>query len=161
MSTITERIWRVYKESGERSVRGFAMNAGINPGTFNDTLKKDNEPRFALLLAILNHCPNVSAEWLMREEGEMYRSSPVASSLDAITGTVVNISKHNTNTGDIVEHGGEVTKADGNLTELLKQQLVQQEEQIREKDKQIREKDEQINKLFGLLYNSQNISNQK
>lgn len=70
MEVITERIQRIYDESGFRSVRAFALYAGINVGTFNDTLKKGNEPRFALLETILKCCPKVSAEWLMRGEGE-------------------------------------------------------------------------------------------
>lgn len=50
--------------------REFATLAGINP----DSYKKYDNPSFDKLEAILNAYPNLSAEWLMRGEGSMFKT---------------------------------------------------------------------------------------
>lgn len=80
--TINERINALYKNSGERSVRSFAIKIGIAPTTLNECIK-GSEPRFSLLNALLNGMPSISADWLLRGEGEMIKgaSNPDTKSL--------------------------------------------------------------------------------
>lgn len=68
--TINERIEALYKRSGQRSVRSYALKIGVAPTTLNECIK-GAEPRFSLLNAILNGEPSVSAEWLLRGIGEI------------------------------------------------------------------------------------------
>ncbi|MFK2215169.1 hypothetical protein ACIXJN_09965 [Bacteroides fragilis] len=79
-STINERIKVLYKRSGQRSVRSYALKIGVAPTTLNECIK-GAEPRFSLLSAILNGEPSISAEWLLRNIGEMEKSE---SSLEII-----------------------------------------------------------------------------
>ncbi len=72
-STINERIEVLYKRSGQRSVRSYALKIGVAPTTLNECIK-GAEPRFSLLSAILNGEPSISAEWLLRNIGEMEKS---------------------------------------------------------------------------------------
>ena len=115
-SIVTERINTILENSGLRSNRAFATKAGINEVTFGDTLR-GAEPKFTTLEAILKAFPKLSAEWLMRGEGDMYRDdtpSPQA--------TVPTENKTANVNGD-----------DNNaLLQLLRSQLAQKDEQIRQ-----------------------------
>lgn len=77
MKIYTERLNQIYTQSGIRSIRQFAEAAGLVCGTLTDTLHNGTEPRYTLLRSILNSNPNVSAEWLMRGEGSMYKNDRV------------------------------------------------------------------------------------
>ena len=132
---INERIKEFLAKSGERSQRQFAYRTGINEMTLSDALR-GTEPKFTTLEAILKAYPKLSAEWLMRGEGDMYRDdtpSPQA--------TVPTENKTANVNGD-----------DNNaLLQLLRSQLAQRDEQIKQKDEQIRQKDEQLKQLLNLL----------
>ena len=60
----------LYKRSGQRSVRSYALKID----TLNKCIK-GAEPLFSLLSAILNGEPFISAEWLLRNIGEMEKST--------------------------------------------------------------------------------------
>lgn len=77
MKIYTERLNQIYTQSGIRSIRQFAEAAGLVCGTLTDTLHNGTEPRYTLLRSILNSNPDVSAEWLMRGEGPMYKNDRV------------------------------------------------------------------------------------
>lgn len=81
--TINERINALYKNSGERSIRSFAIKVGIAPTTLNECIK-GSEPRFSLLNALLNGIPSISAEWLLRGEGEMIKGTSSLNTKDFI-----------------------------------------------------------------------------
>ena len=123
-SIVTERINMIYENSGISSKRAFANSIGVNEMTFGDTLR-GSEPRFFILEALLKSNPNISAEWLMRGEGDMYRdgtpSPQVAVATENKTGNI-----------DTVSHA--MTKGDDSsaLVELLRTQLAQKDEQIRQ-----------------------------
>ena len=70
-SSINERIKAVFELRGEKSVRAYALKRNLAPTTFGECLK-GAEPRFSLLKAFLDGEPYISAEWLMRGEGEMF-----------------------------------------------------------------------------------------
>ena len=69
--SINERINELYLNSGEKSIRRYALSINVAPTTLNECIK-GSEPRFSLLSAILNGNPSISAEWLMRGKGEMF-----------------------------------------------------------------------------------------
>lgn len=68
---ILQRI-KVLIEAKGCSVNSFAKKIGIGQTTLNTYLKLDRYPAYETLYAILHTFPDVSAEWLMRGEGEMY-----------------------------------------------------------------------------------------
>ena len=53
------------------NVSSFAKKIGIGQTTLNTYLKYDRYPAYETLHAILHTFPDVSAEWLMRGEGDM------------------------------------------------------------------------------------------
>lgn len=59
-------------EAKECSVNSFAKKIGIGQTTLNTYLKLDRYPAYETLHAILHTFPDVSAEWLMRGEGDMF-----------------------------------------------------------------------------------------
>ncbi len=151
MEVITERIQRIYDESGFRSVRAFALYAGINVGTFNDTLKKGNEPRFALLETILKCCPKVSAEWLMRGEGEMYRDGTVSQLAAVKKEPIVNVPNNTASDNGTIVGSGNVITADKSVVESFQRENSILKEQLDIANEQLRKKDEQIAALFALI----------
>lgn len=96
--------------------------------------------------AILKANPQVSAEWLMRGEGEMFLTGeqPAAS--------VIHIDKSTrTVGGNGVAGDGNTTGADALLVEQLRKENAALQERVKEAGEQIRNKDEQIAKLLDLL----------
>ena len=121
---VTERINTILQNSGLRSNRAFATKAGINEVTFGDTLR-GAEPKFTTLEAILKAYPKLSAEWLMRGEGEMYRDGSQSPRVSVVI-------ENRTGNGDIVSHTTVIKSDDSALVELLRAQLAQKDEQIRQ-----------------------------
>ena len=72
-SSVNERINQLYKDSRERSIRSYAIKIGVAPTTLNECIK-GSEPRFSILSSILTGNPSISAEWLMRGTGNMYKN---------------------------------------------------------------------------------------
>ncbi len=64
----------LYKRSGQRSVRSYALKIDVAPTTLNKCIK-GAKPHFSLLSVILNGEPFISAEWLLRNIGEMEKST--------------------------------------------------------------------------------------
>lgn len=69
-TTINERIKLVMNAFNYKSKRSFAEKIGIAQTSFNDIIK-GAEPKFSTLEKILMAEPSISAEWLIRGEGEM------------------------------------------------------------------------------------------
>ena len=74
---INERIAQLLHALGYRSKRAFALQIGIAQTSFNAILN-GAEPKFSTLNRILTTHPTVSAEWLMRGEGEMLKGDAPA-----------------------------------------------------------------------------------
>lgn len=68
---INQRIKALIEAKG-CSVTSFSKKIGIAQTTLNNYFKYDRYPAYETLYAILHTFPDVSAEWLMRGEGEMY-----------------------------------------------------------------------------------------
>lgn len=68
---INQRIKALIEAKG-CSVTSFSKKIGIAQTTLNNYFKYDRYPAYETLHAILHTFPDVSAEWLMRGEGEMF-----------------------------------------------------------------------------------------
>lgn len=64
-----ERIKRLIAESG-LSERAFAIQCGLAQNTLNRQMSGERELSLTVVLAILSTYPEISAEWLLRGEGE-------------------------------------------------------------------------------------------
>lgn len=68
---INQRIKALIEEKG-CSITSFSKRIGIAQTTLNNYFKYDRYPAYETLYAILHTFPDVSAEWLMRGEGDMF-----------------------------------------------------------------------------------------
>lgn len=72
---MNERIKSLITHLG-LSTRAFALNCGIRQNTLSNQLNGIRELSLSTVLAILSSYPDVSSDWLMRGEGEMFKSEP-------------------------------------------------------------------------------------
>lgn len=143
----------VARNCGHKSLRAFALAAGLNPIAFGENIRKAKEPRFSTLEAILKANPQISAEWLMRGEGDMFRTGEGAAA------NVMHIDKlTRSEGGDGVSVNSDAIKAYASLVEQLRKENAALNERVaylQEREKvsgeQIRNKDAQIAKLLDLL----------
>lgn len=68
-----ERVIDIIKLKA-KSVREFADSVGIKQVTLNQQLNGDRKLSLDTVLSILNSFEDISAEWLLRGEGEMYKA---------------------------------------------------------------------------------------
>lgn len=73
-NTITQRFLELYNSTGLKSVRLWATNLGI-PYTTLSEIMRGAEPRYTTIKCIIDGNPLVSAEWLLRGQGEMIRNN--------------------------------------------------------------------------------------
>ena len=71
---INDRIRQAVDQSEYRSVNAFSKAIGVAQTTLSGCTNGGKDPRSSLLVAILGGLPDLSAEWLMRGEGPMYRT---------------------------------------------------------------------------------------
>ena len=76
MSTITERLAIVMRESGQRKGQ-FARRIGVNERTLRTYLNGGIDSISSSVVATVCKAYNVNANWLLFEEGEMFRSEEV------------------------------------------------------------------------------------
>lgn len=67
------RIKQLISQMG-LSTRSFALKCGLRQNTVSNQLNGMRELSLQTVTAILNACPQVSAEWLMRGEGGPYKT---------------------------------------------------------------------------------------
>lgn len=70
---MVERVIDVIK-SKAKSVREFAESIGVKQVTLNQQLNGDRKLSLDIVLSVLNSFEDISAEWLLRGEGEMYKT---------------------------------------------------------------------------------------
>ncbi len=73
-TTINQRIKMIVDASG-KAVNSYAAMIGVSQPTLKACVDGDNAPRFDTLQKILIANPMISAEWLMRGEGEMIKQN--------------------------------------------------------------------------------------
>ena len=81
-NTVNERIAMIISGFGYKSKRSFAEKIGVAQTSLNDVLN-GAEPKYSTLSKILKAEPLVSAEWLMRGEGEMMKEKEITKCTNA------------------------------------------------------------------------------
>lgn len=72
MEEIKNRINEV-KDYYRLSNRGFAAEIGTKPAATNNYLNGTKEPTLEFVMAILSKYVDISADWLLKGEGEMFK----------------------------------------------------------------------------------------
>lgn len=77
METIIQRIKAlIVYEFGERGENSFAKKIGIPQVSLNNYTGGRRKLSLEVIEAVIQAFPNISAEWLLRGEGDMIRESP-------------------------------------------------------------------------------------
>lgn len=71
---VIQRVKQIVAKLHNGNVSAFANTIGMNQVTINDYINGKRKPSLALAYNILQVHSEISAEWLMRGEGEMTRS---------------------------------------------------------------------------------------
>lgn len=69
-----EKLQHLINSEEKLTRSGFADMLGIQPATISHILAGRNKPSYELLQKILMRFPNVSADWLMLDRGDMLRN---------------------------------------------------------------------------------------
>lgn len=72
---VKQRVLQVLDEC-KISVNKLASSFGANTRTLNDQINGDSKISAATLIALADFRQDLSAEWLLRGEGEMFRTPP-------------------------------------------------------------------------------------
>jgi hypothetical protein len=131
------------------STRNFEANIGVAYGTVQKPITNNKTVGSDVLSKILITYPELSAEWLMRGEGEMLINVD-NSTKNAVNSNNINNGNSNIN-GDFtlntnVEHNTLVEEVG-----FLRGQLVEKDNQLKEKDNQLKEKYSLISKLLDKI----------
>ena len=138
---INQRIKHITQSEKFSSVNGLAKHIGIAQTTLNNCVNGNKEPRATLLVSILTGLPNLSAEWLMRGEGSMWRtveggtkqaagSNTVQVGHGASVGDIANNAPASaTDVAEIARLRTEVESQKGEIT-TLRRQLAQMDDTI-------------------------------
>lgn len=86
---VCQRIAEVLNSNSVKSVNSFAKAIGVPQPTLNNCARGTAEPRVSVAAAILSGLPALSAEWLMRGEGEMWKKDGAAGGQAAGCGSIL------------------------------------------------------------------------
>lgn len=79
---VLQRIIDVFRTKSDSETQ-FAKMIGANQKTINQQFKKERSLSLDTVLGILRSFEDISAEWLLRGEGEMYKTQSENSSMAA------------------------------------------------------------------------------
>lgn len=71
-TTVIQRIKQLIEARGQ-NVSQFAADIGMQQTTVNNYILENRKISFVLIQSILEHIPEISSDWLIRGEGEMYK----------------------------------------------------------------------------------------
>lgn len=74
--TLKQRVIEVVNLEYKTSVNKFAAALGIRQTTLNDQINGNSKISAAVIIALLSVRPDISAEWLLRGNGDMLISQP-------------------------------------------------------------------------------------
>jgi len=109
-----------YRLSGQK----FAVKIGISPNTLNNYLQGKNKISLAFIEAILKAFPEVSAEWLMRDKGQMIQGDQptiMGDNSGVVAGHIE---------GKAITQSGELHKAISAIVEAHAEQYKQMQAEI-------------------------------
>lgn len=81
-STVAQRIKSILNHK-QISIAAFAKMIGMLQVTCNRQIRGDQAVSLALIEGFLHVFPDISAEWLLRGEGEMYKSNSGSAQVEA------------------------------------------------------------------------------
>lgn len=73
---LLQRLKEILTYSG-KSTRAFAIQCGINQPTLDKQLKGLRGISIETVISVLSTYPEISAEWLIRGTGDMFKTEPV------------------------------------------------------------------------------------
>lgn len=117
-SGVKQRVIDLAENKAE-SICGFAKAINVAQTTLSEYLNNGKMPSFKVVNGILDAYPDVSAEWLLRGEGEMYKTTELPP---------VDVSSE-----ESIEHSVEVARL---VRE--KNELIDANEELREENKRLR-----------------------
>ena len=79
---ITQRV-REFLSCNSISINSLAKQIHVAQATLNPQLRGDRTLAANIVVKILEAFPDISAEWLLRGEGEMYRSNSGSAQIEA------------------------------------------------------------------------------
>lgn len=129
---IIQRIKLILEEKN-LSENAFSLYCDISRAALNTAINRNTDLKFSTIAKILAAFPDVSAEWLMRGEGEMIRIKN-----DEKTVNITNV--HRSNTGSIATGAAAAPSSSSEECVFLR-------EQIKEKDARIKELTDTIVKI--------------
>jgi hypothetical protein len=141
METVTSRI-KLIINMLEYSVRSFENNIDVSNGTIQKAIANEKTVGSDVLSKILHKFPQLSAEWLMRGEGEMFRTTANGNNGSINTGVNIGM-QSSTVEGDVAIHTIE--------HQALVDVVAFLQEELKEKNNQLKAKDELINRLMTKL----------
>lgn len=104
MSKIIQRIQQ-FAEYQYNSIREFERDAGVTQGVFSKCFNKQSEVRTDSVENFAQNFPFVSAEWLLRGEGEMLKKEAVPENevIAQLLEKIVQLSEENGRLRNLVE----------------------------------------------------------
>lgn len=81
-STVAQRIKSILNDK-QISIAAFAKMIGMLQVTCNRQIRGDQAVSLAIIEGFLHVFPDISAEWLLRGEGEMYKSNSGSAQVEA------------------------------------------------------------------------------
>lgn len=96
-----------------------AVKCGINPPTFGRYLSGENKISISVITSVLQKYPDVSADWLLMGEGDMYKKTTELPPVDV-------------SSEESIEHSAEVARL---VRE--KNELIDVNEELREENKRL------------------------
>ena len=81
-TTVAQRIKSILNDN-QISIAAFAKMIGMLQVTCNRQIRGDQAVSLAMIEGFLHVFPDISAEWLLRGEGEMYKSNSVSAQIEA------------------------------------------------------------------------------
>ena len=126
-NTINQRIKDAIEKSEKKSVYAFSKATGVSQQRLSLCVNGQTEPRASLLMSVLNGLPELSAEWLMRGEGTMWKGD-VNISGDQKAGDGSVLVGHGSEVGSIANNGASVLSQQEN--ERLRAELKSEKEKV-------------------------------
>ena len=81
-TTVAQRIKSILNDN-QISIAAFAKMIGMLQVTCNRQIRGDQAVSLAMIKGFLHVFPDISAEWLLRGEGEMYKSNSCSPQFEA------------------------------------------------------------------------------
>lgn len=116
---MTERIKSLIAQMG-LSTRAFALSCGLRQNTLSNQLNGMRELSLSTVMAILSAYPDVSSEWLLKGEGEMFKTVVPDANADRVVKLI-----------DTITTLQDTINAKSETNAILKERIAQLENQLK------------------------------